>query len=588
MVIVNTGRFKNEEAKVIDMGVVGNDYRVEFQNGFQAIVFPTDVKKKLATGGSTKTTTTYEELISFDTLKDVNYFIKKYSDGKTISSWLAPLQNYYDKIVMILNAEIAKDPAQKVRDEKKVEFLSEQKQELAEFNDEFHKKQVKNGYATGGHPGSAEEKALLDHISKSSMFTADITDNWEIAKETFSTKKYSNAKELADLAKKEYQGRGFLVKLKKVSFEDLARSEAYFLTAIKPKEKHATGGHAGGIQADDFVKIESGVLKGAKGLVISVNGGRAMVELLEIPKDEKHLRRTIFYGDLSELTKIDDIFSHVKGKRYKILVPVDPENPLGESKEVTGIAGEKEGEQIWVKTDHESFLVFPDELIGNEAVQTHATGGKTHAYMDESHAVAPNIDFVEFKGKNYPIRNIVIKGHGLTVPTEVVIGTLELEAALSKSKYHGKAGAIDGNIYHYVSEDMLMSDEKTLAANLDEKYSIAEPAEYATGGPAKGKRKHQTKKAAKDSTKHFSEPTTFDIRISKALAEKTLKSEPKCAILKDINLMCKEKGTGENWIEVQKTDLVSGKLPSIYKTFEIWIVSDLSKEDCKTELKKLI
>ena len=97
------------------------------------------------------------------------------------------------------------------------------------------------------------------------------------------------------------------------------------------------------------------------------------------------------------------------------------------------------------------------------------------------------------------------------------------------------------------------------------------------------------KKAVKGIPKHFKDAENFDIGISKALAEKTLNSEPKCAILEDISIMCKEKGAGSNWAEVQTHDLVNGKLPSIYKTFEIWIVGDaVSKDKCKDELKKLI
>jgi len=45
-VLVNVGKYKNEEGKVIDMGIKGNNYKVEFSDGSKAIIFPTDLKLK--------------------------------------------------------------------------------------------------------------------------------------------------------------------------------------------------------------------------------------------------------------------------------------------------------------------------------------------------------------------------------------------------------------------------------------------------------------------------------------------------------------------------------------------------------------
>jgi hypothetical protein len=43
-VVVNAGRFVDARAKVIDMGINGNNYKVEFPDGKKAIIFPTDIR----------------------------------------------------------------------------------------------------------------------------------------------------------------------------------------------------------------------------------------------------------------------------------------------------------------------------------------------------------------------------------------------------------------------------------------------------------------------------------------------------------------------------------------------------------------
>ena len=677
--------------------------------------------RNFATGGNTtKTYTSYEELMSFNDIRDEKYFKKKYSDGVNMSSWIGPLLNYLDKVNKHLNAERAKENP----DTEKIKFLKEQKIKLRGLDTPFYREVVEKKYATGGATGEDAEKkkalslikkwqikdaktgeltwkngtpaavkALADkHLPKvkeaattDDQYVVDVmyrdaenykkfVDNILVPKEyiaeygipkegdedvdieslNFSTSDFFDLTDL-DFNDERDHNKLEIVGVKKLS--DIPEGEKPLIGTRKYKDYSewtrigfATGGPTG-IQLDDYVSVSSGALDGAKGMVISIDGDRAKIELLELPKDEKHLRRTVKDFKLTDLAKIEDIFSYVKGKKYIVHVPKDSENPKSETFEDVGVAGDKEGDQVWVKGNAANYLVFPDELIGNE-VEEHAKGGTTDIFSlvkgkkykirvpkdnenplgesvevvvtagdreddqvwvksdsasylvfpdelmgheVEEHAKGgqvasdPSVDFVEFKGVHYPIRTIVIKGHGLTKPTEVVIGTVELEHALTKSKFKGKSGAIDGNIYHYVTQELLFDSPEKLAENLDEKYTIADKSEYASGGLAKGVRKHQTKKAVKGIPKHFKDAENFDIGISKALAEKTLNSEPKCAILEDISIMCKEKGAGSNWAEVQTHDLVNGKLPSIYKTFEIWIVGDaVSKDKCKDELKKLI
>lgn len=44
-VIVNSGRFVNSKGKVIDMGIYGNDYKVQMEDGTKAIISPTELKR---------------------------------------------------------------------------------------------------------------------------------------------------------------------------------------------------------------------------------------------------------------------------------------------------------------------------------------------------------------------------------------------------------------------------------------------------------------------------------------------------------------------------------------------------------------
>lgn len=50
-VIVNAGRFKDANGTVINMGTHGNNYTVAMEDGTKAIIFPGDIRKKMADGG---------------------------------------------------------------------------------------------------------------------------------------------------------------------------------------------------------------------------------------------------------------------------------------------------------------------------------------------------------------------------------------------------------------------------------------------------------------------------------------------------------------------------------------------------------
>lgn len=97
-------------------------------------------------GGITTTTTTYEELMSFHDVKDDFYFKKKYSDGKTQSSWMKPALDYYNKVKSYLSAERNKENP----DAEKLEFLKKQKEALAFLDTDFHKETIRRGYENGG------------------------------------------------------------------------------------------------------------------------------------------------------------------------------------------------------------------------------------------------------------------------------------------------------------------------------------------------------------------------------------------------------------------------------------------------------
>lgn len=96
----------------------------------------------------------YEELMSFTNLKDGNYFKKKYSDNKTQSSWLKPLQQYFIKVTAHLYAERKKENPES----EKLKFLKEQVRILEPLNNDFYKEVVKKEYEQGGMLNKEQEK----------------------------------------------------------------------------------------------------------------------------------------------------------------------------------------------------------------------------------------------------------------------------------------------------------------------------------------------------------------------------------------------------------------------------------------------
>ena len=104
------------------------------------------------------------------------------------------------------------------------------------------------GSTVNGGGVDTELKEALGIADGGGVFTQDFFDKYELVKETYSTKKNPNADELAKNRKKELQEQGFLVKMRKVSFEDLARSVGYFIIAVKRKnETYAKGSTVEGV-----------------------------------------------------------------------------------------------------------------------------------------------------------------------------------------------------------------------------------------------------------------------------------------------------------------------------------------------------
>ena len=137
---------------------------------------------------------------------------------------------------------------------------------------------AENKYAKGttvkGGGVDTELKEALGIADGGGVFTQDFFDKYELVKETYSTKKNPNADELAKNRKKELQEQGFLVKMRKVSFEDLARSVGYFIIAVKRKnETYAKG-----------TTIEDGGY--------DIIGGARTVNELSVPELEAQLKIT--------------------------------------------------------------------------------------------------------------------------------------------------------------------------------------------------------------------------------------------------------------------------------------------------------
>lgn len=124
----------------------------------------------------------HEELMSFTTLKDYPYFFKKYSDGKTQSSWLKPLQQYFIKSKSHLFAERKKENP----DAEKLTFLKKQVSVLEPHMTDFDKEIVAKGYADGGLiPSRGAEtkfgKAVTQFRKPYAVVSVDISkksDDW--------------------------------------------------------------------------------------------------------------------------------------------------------------------------------------------------------------------------------------------------------------------------------------------------------------------------------------------------------------------------------------------------------------------------
>ena len=105
-------------------------------------------------------------------------------------------------------------------------------------------------------------------------------------------------------------------------------------------------------------------------------------------------------------------------------------------------------------------------------------------------------------------------------------------------------------------------------------------------GPAPKQKK--AKSSVRAQSKHIEPATNFDIRISKKLANALLDSDTE--LLKDSNceIYCKELGKNGVWEQYRKEDLVKNKIPSKYKTFEIWITGKLTEKECTDKLNIFI
>ena len=119
-------------------------------------------------------------------------------------------------------------------------------------------------FAKGGAVADEELKEALKKADGSNIFSQDFLDKYVIVKETFSPKKYDDAEKSAKEKKAELQQQGYLVKLKKVGFSDLARSDAYFVTAIK--RKFAKGGNISNEEQERFNELNEKINSYLKGM----------------------------------------------------------------------------------------------------------------------------------------------------------------------------------------------------------------------------------------------------------------------------------------------------------------------------------
>jgi hypothetical protein len=99
----------------------------------------------------------------------------------------------------------------------------------------FDPDMIKYEFAKGGVVDQ-ELTDALNRASSGSVFSSAFVDKFEFDKATFTDWKFPNAKELAYSKKKEMIGLGYVAKVKKTSFQDLARGDAYSVTWLKRKD----------------------------------------------------------------------------------------------------------------------------------------------------------------------------------------------------------------------------------------------------------------------------------------------------------------------------------------------------------------
>ena len=214
---------------------------------------------------------------------------------------------------------------------------------------------------------------------------------------------------------------------------------------------------------------------------------------------------------------------------------------------------------------------------------------RRHFYKKDGGKVNDNV--IEFKGEEYPVRNFYVLTEGDGMITGVTIAGESLRSALSKAKFRGIAKDIDDEITGYVVDNILNANngDQIVMEHLFSKstYLVAdtEVEDLLKEGPIPKMQKVDARKERK--LVSLIEPATnFDIRINKKLAAALLNSNSD--ILNKGDIYCKELGEGGIWKNFHKGDLVNKKIPSKYKTFEIWITGDCEKEYLIEELNKFV
>jgi len=83
---------------------------------------------------------------------------------------------------------------------------------------------------------------------------------------------------------------------------------------------------------------------------------------------------------------------------------------------------------------------------------------------------------VTYKGKDYPVRNLVIKGDGIS-KMQVTLATESLVNAFNQEHetVGTEANLLDDQIYFYLEDDQIELDPETICKNhLDEEFEFIE------------------------------------------------------------------------------------------------------------------